>query len=151
MELPLTLEELRHLLPSDLISEALEAQYLEDPPSYKLPVSSPFKFGHGELPPLESRIYQYLFQGTETWDRRCTFKLSEEIEVGAIVDSLRKEINELTGRRQVLILKSITPQRLAEEVSLQVQKLKRLKGKKGRVAFSSADKENIDPRTYQYL
>lgn len=151
MELPLSPEELRQLLPSDLISEALEAQYAEDPPAYTLPSGSPFRFGQGELPPLESRIYQYLFHCTESWDRSLTLKLTSELDLTDLAATVRKEINELTGRRQVLIMNSLINQRLADDVCLQVRKLRKTKPtkKSSRPVYDSADKENINPAYFQ--
>jgi hypothetical protein len=125
MEGPLSPEEVRHLLPSDLISVAIGADYLDDPPTRSSSPDSPYKFGEGDLPPIESRIFQYLFYTTKQREQSTTLSLRVELDFTAVAASLQSEVNGLMGRRLVLLMKSINLMNLADEVSSQVHLLRK--------------------------
>jgi hypothetical protein len=121
MEGPLSPEELRHLLPSDLISVAIGADYLDDPPTRSSSPESPYKFGQGDLPPIESRIFQYLFYTTKQKEQSTTLSLKTELELTGVAACLQGEVDALMGRKRVLLMKSINLMIVADDVSSQVQ------------------------------
>mmetsp|Transcript_26598 Transcript_26598/g.47792 ORF Transcript_26598/g.47792 Transcript_26598/m.47792 type:complete len:169 (-) Transcript_26598:4371-4877(-) len=147
MEEPLSSEELRHLLPSDLISEALDADYLEDPPNYAESHDDLDRFSMFALPSLELQFFNYTIPQKSSRKLCQTLKLSEELDFELLKQDLQKETDLLAGRTRVFLMKSLDLQAMTDDVRAHIRSLRRPKHKPSQ----RLGKENQEPRSFHGL